>query len=169
MSINNNSYSTSSNIQFGSSEMKDIWWNAQTFQLPAITLSPLKVNTRSGAMIGLASDTVEYDDLSIDIILDKEWKVYDELYAHFLKRLNVETGEFLKYDQFDLWVEIFNGKGESVKKFWFYNCRLLSFGDVAFTTQSADDEHNYLNMSFTYDYMDYSNSFLKERYNDNNI
>ena len=163
MSINNNSYSTSSNIQFGSSEMKDIWWNAQTFQLPAINMTPPKVNTRSGAFVNLASDTVDYDDLTIDIILDKEWKIYDELYAHFLKRLNVETGEFLKEGTFDLWIEFFDGTGKSIKKFWFYRCRLLSFGDMQVTTQTSEDEHNYLSMTFTYDYMDYDNNFLKEK------
>ena len=163
MSINNNSYSTVSNISFGSNEMKNLWWNAQTFQLPAITTTGIKINTRAGAMIGLASDTVEYDDLSIDLILDKEWKVYDELYAHFLKRLNVETGEFLKFDQFDLWVELFNGEGHSVKKFWFYNCRLQSFGDMLFNTQTSEDELNVLNMTFSFDYLEYDNTFLKAR------
>ena len=164
MAINNNSFSTSTNIQFGSSAMEGLWWNAQTFQLPSITMQPPQINSRSGALINLASDTVDYEDLNIDLILDKEWKVYDELYKHFLKRLNVETGEFLKYDQIDLWIEIFNGAGESVKKFWFYNCRLTSFGDMTFDTQDSEDVLNVLNMTFSFDYLDYDSNFRKAQY-----
>lgn len=162
MSINNNSYSTSSNIQFGSSEMKKMWFNAQTFQLPSITLSPPQVNSRSGALINLASDTADYGDLTVDLILDKEWVVYDNVYNHFVKRLNVETGNFEPFAQFDLWIEIFNGEGNSVKKFWFYNCRLTSFGDMNFSVQDTEDELNLLNMTFVFDYMDYDNTFRKE-------
>lgn len=162
MSINNNSFSTSTNIQFGSRELGKLWWNAQDFQLPALTLSPPQVNNRSGAMINLAADTVDYGDLVVDLILDREWKVYDEVYQHFVKRLNVETGEFVNYGQFDLWLEVFNGKGESVKKFWFYNCRLTSFGDMTFSTQDTEDTLNILNMTFVFDYFDYDSNFRKE-------
>ncbi len=163
MAVNNNSYSTESNIIFGSTALQNIWWNAQTFQLPSISLSPPQVNTRAGALINLAGDTVDFGDLSIDLILDKEWRVFDELYAHFVKRLNVETGKFIKYGQFDLWVEFFDGEGNSQKKFWFYNCRMTSFGDLSLTTQGTEDDLNVLNVSFVFDYMDYSNSFYKER------
>lgn len=162
MSINNNSYSTSTNIQFGSKEMDGLWWNATSFQLPSIALTPPKVNTRSGAPVNLASDTVDYEDLSIDLILDKQWVVYDELYKHFVKRLNVETGKFINYGQFDLWIQILDGEGNLVKKFWFYNCRLTNFGDVNFSTQDAEDEHTVLNMMFTFDYLDYDDNFRKE-------
>ena len=164
MSLSQNSYSTVSNIQFGSNEFKPVWVNSQTFALPAITLSPPKVNTRSGALVNLASDTVDYDDLSIDVIMDKDWDVWNSLYAFFLDGLNVEEGTFLKEQPVDLWIEFFNGQGKSVKKFMFYKCRLLSFGDVALSTMDVEDELNTLNVSFTFDYMeDMDITFAKQR------
>jgi len=154
MQVNNNSYSTVSNIQFGSSDMPVVWVFSQTFTLPSITLSPPKVNSRSGAMVNLASDTVEYDNLNIDVILDKKWKVWNDLYLYFIDGLNVTTGAFLKEKIFDLWIEFFDGSGKSVKKFMFYKCRLQSFGDINLSTMDSEDELNTLTLSFVFDYME---------------
>lgn len=164
MSLSENSYSTVSNIQFGSAEFTPVWVNSQTFSLPTISLSPPKMNTRSGALVNLASDTVVYDDLNIDVIMDKEWQVWNSLYSFFLKGLNVEEGTFLKEQPVDVWIEFFNGEGKSVKKFMFYKCRLLSFGDVSLSTMNTEDELNTLNLGLTFDYMeDMEITFMKER------
>ncbi len=160
---NNNSYTTSTNITFGSDELKETWWFAQTFSLPGLSMSPPQVNNRSGAMVNLAPDVVDYGELSMDVLLDKEWKVYDSLYAYFIKRLNVETGTFEKYKQFDLWVEFHNGEGTKTKKFWFYKCRMTNFGDLTLDTQDPEDTLNTFTMSFVFDYFDFENYFFKER------
>ena len=165
MARNENSFSTATNIQFGSNEMREVWWNAQTFSLPVITLNPPQINNRSGALINLGSDTADYGELSIQVILDKDWKIYDELYSYFVKRLNVETGEFTKEGTFDLWAQFYDGQGDPVKKFDFFRCRMTSFGGVDFTTQDSEDSHNILDMTFVFDYMDYDSNFFKERYN----
>jgi hypothetical protein len=158
-SINANSYTTKTNIQFGSAALKDTWWAAQSFTLPAITMAPPRVNSRSGAMINLAPDTTEYGELMIDAIIDKEWKVYKSLYEFFVDRLNVESGQFIKFGQIDIWVETYNGEGKKTSRFDFYNCRLTNFGEVDFNTTNADDEHNYLTLGFTFDYFDFNNTF----------
>ena len=163
MAINSNSFTTATNIQFGSIEMKDMWWNAQTFLLPEITLAPPQINNRSGAMINLGSDTVTYGELSIRILLDKEWRVYDSLYSHFIKRLNVEDGTFVKEGTFDLWVQMFDGKGKPVKKFDFFKARLTSFGQIDFDSSDPEDTQNVLEISFVFDYMNYDNIFDKIR------
>ena len=156
-----NSFSTITNIQFGSLEMPDIWWNAQSFSVPSIMVSPPKINNRSGAVINLGSDTTDYEELTLTAILDKEWKVYDELYQHFITRLNVETGEFIKEGTFDIWIQFFNGEGDLVKKFDFFRCRLINFGGLEVTTQDTEDTLNTLDLTFVFDYMDYDHSFRK--------
>ena len=164
MALSSTSFSTVSNVQFGSIELPNVWVNSQTFSLPTITLSPPKMNTRSGAMVALASDTVEYEDLTVDIILDKEWKVWNDLYQYFLNGLNVEEGTFLKENVFDTWIEFFDGNGKSVKKFMFYKCRLVSFGDINLSTMDSEDELNNLSLSFVFDYMeDMKITFAKQR------
>ncbi len=163
MALNENSFNTQSNIQFGSATLPKVWVNSQTFQLPGINLSPPQVNTRAGAMVGLAADTVDYDDLSIDVILDKEWNVWNNLYLYFLEGLNVEQATFDKAKSFDLWIEFFNGDGKSMKKINFYRCRLLSFGNIQATTTDSEDPLNTLTLTFMFDYMeDMENTFKKQ-------
>ena len=159
--INNNSLTTQTNFQFGSSELDGIWWNATNIEIPGIMLAPPQVNSRAGALVNLAADTTDYSDISISILLDKEWKVYDELYQYFINRLNVMSGQFLKDGRFDLWIEVFNGEGKPVKKFWFYNCRVTLFGELSLDTQDSEDSNHVVSMTFLYDYFDYDSKLAK--------
>ncbi len=159
ISINNNSYSTTSNIQFGMTTLEGIDLNAQTFSLPEISMSPPAINTRSGANIHLAADTVDYSEISIEVILDKEWKMYTLLYNHFVKRLNVENAQFVKEGTFDMWLNVYNGEGIVVKTFWFYRCRLVSFGGMDFDIMTTDDDLNTMSLSFVFDYVEFDNNF----------
>jgi hypothetical protein len=122
-------------------------------------MSPPQLSGRAGAVVNLAADNVDYSELSIDVILDREWKVYTKLYEHFIKRLNVENSQFVKEGTFDLWVEIFDGEGNSRKKIWFYRCRLISFGDVEFSTMDSEDTLNTMTMSFVYDYFEFDDMY----------
>ena len=122
-------------------------------------MAPPKVNGRAGAMVNLAADNADYGELSIEAILDKDWKVYTSLYEHFVNRLNVESGQFIKYGQIDIWVETYNGEGKKTSRFDFYNCRLTSFGAVDFMTTTPEDELNFLTLNFVFDYFDYNNTF----------
>ena len=121
MAVNNNSFSANTNIEFGSKQMPDVWFNAQSIIIPSMSFSPPKVSGRTGVQINLAPDNVTYTDLVIDVILDKDWVIYDAIYAYFMEMMNVETGRFTPKTM-DIWTDIKNGKGEVVKKFWYYNC-----------------------------------------------
>ncbi len=163
MAINNNSYSANTNIEFGSSELTDVWFNAQSLIIPSMSFSPPKIGGRAGAIVNLAPDTVTYTDLVIDVILDKEWKVYDEIYEFFIESLNVEQGTFAP-KKMDIWTDIKDGKGDVVKKFWFYNCRITDISEINVSLLDAGDELNVMTLSLTFDYMDYNNSFYKEKF-----
>ncbi len=157
----NNSYTTQTNIRFGTADMKNLFFNAQTMNLPSIMCEPPQQNTRAGGVQLFASDTVHYDDLNITAILDKNWKVYDDLYEYFLEGLNVETGKFSHFKEFDLWADFYDGKGKVTKRFWFYGCRLTSFGGVELNTTDMET-NNIINLTFKFLYMDYDNNFSKK-------
>lgn len=163
MAINNNSFSANTNIEFGSNQIEGVWFNAQSMIIPSMSFSPPKISGRSGAQINLAPDVVTYTDLVIDIILDKEWKVYDDIYAYFMDSMNVEQGTF-KPKKMDIWTDIKDGKGNSIKKFWFFNCRITDISEINVSLLDAGDELNVMTLSFTFDYMDYDNSFYKEKF-----
>ena len=154
MALGNNSFTTVSNIRFGSAEMMKIWWNVQEINLPSMTFQGPNIGGRAGAQINLASDSVDYGELTLSVILDKDWKVYDEIYDYFLEGLNVETGKFSHYKKFELWVEFVDGKGQVKRRFWFHDCRLSSFDGLLVTTKEDEDSNQV--MSLTFDYLYYT-------------
>ena len=82
--LNNNAISTNTNIEFGSSDLGEFWLQAQSCSLPGLTFALPEVDGRAGARLKLAADNVEYGDLIIDAIIDKEWKAYDIIYDKWL-------------------------------------------------------------------------------------
>jgi len=156
-----NSYSIISNIQFGSTELGVFWENCQSCLIPNIALSHPEVGGRAGARIKMQSDTVVYSPLIIDVVLDKDWKVYDEIYAKFLKDLNVEQGTFSS-DPFDVWLSLMDKDGKEVRKFWFYDCRLTDISEI--TVSTFDDEDQILTCTLTFDftYLEYSGYSFKD-------
>jgi len=148
MSIKNNSYSTVTNIRFGSNELKDVWFNVNNMILPTISLTPPELNTRAGANVAIAADTAIYTDLSFEIIIDKDWEVFDYVYSYFLQGLNVESGKFSHSKKFELWAEIVDGEGKVKKKFNFHSCRLLEFTGFEMAPNSAEDEHHTMTITF---------------------
>ena len=148
MAINNNSYSTITNIRFGAIELEGIWFNVNSMVLPTISLDPPQMNTRSGANVALAPDTAIYTDLSVEITLDKDWEAFDYVYSYFLQGLNVETGMFSHFKSFELWAEMVDGEGNTVKKFNFHSCRLSEFTGFQGNPNDAEDVHQTMQLTF---------------------
>lgn len=162
MSEFNNSYSTNTNVQFGSVEMENVWFNAQSCSIPGIQFSPPKIGGRGGVQINLPADTCTYTDLIIDMPIDKEWKIYDDIYTYFLETMNVDKGTF-SAKSFDMWLDIKTGKGKQVKKFWFYGCRLNDISEIQVDVSDAEDTTLEVSLSFQFDYMEMDNTFFQAR------
>jgi hypothetical protein len=156
----NNSFATSTNITFGAKELPDIWFNAQSFNLPALSFNPPNIGGRAGAVLKMPSDTVTYDEVSLSVIVDRELKVYDKIYYYFVSNLNVEETYF-KDGRFDLWVEIRDNKGKFQKKFWFFDARILTIDGLDYDLTDTEDTPLVLNLTFTFNYMDFDNTFRK--------
>jgi hypothetical protein len=167
MAIHNNSFSTVSNIRFGSNELRDIWFNVNSMELPSISISPPEMNTRAGANVALAADTAVFTDLSLEIIIDKEWEVFDYLYSYFLQGLNVETGTFSHYKNFELWAEVVDGEGNVKKKFNFHSCRLMEFSGVSALPNDGEDTLQVLTITFNCMY--YTVDHLQHRFDTNSL
>ncbi len=151
----NNSFSTTSNVRFGAIDLKDTWWNVQSFELPTITLDVPKNNSRAGALVSSGTDTVNYSDFSITIILDKNWTVFDELYKYFVEGVNVESGTFTQQKKFELWIEYTNTNYEIKRKFFLHSCRLMDFGGIQYTSTDSEDSLQYLTVTFSILYYTY--------------
>ena len=144
-----NSYSTGTNVRFGAKDIPGVWWNVNALEMPTISMDVPKFNTRAGAAAGIAPDTATYSDFSVEIILDKKWKVYNEVYEYFLEGLNVENAKFSHFKKFELWVEFVDGQGRVHKKFWLHSARLLDFGGLQVVPNDPDDTLQTLTLSFS--------------------
>jgi len=149
-----NSFSTITNIRFGSNTVKDLWWNVKAVTLPTIALTPPEINTRAGSNVSLASDTATFTDLSIEVILDKGWETFDMIFSYFLEGLNVETGKFSHFKKFELWLEFVDGEGNVAKKFNFHSCSLLEI--TLPTIDTTDAEDTLLTLDLTFNVMYYT-------------
>jgi len=160
--INNNSLSTGTNIEFGSNDLGGFWLNAQTCSLPGISFALPEADGRSGARIKLGSDTVEYGDLVVTVLLDREWKMYDIIYDKFMKSLRVDKGTFSHYQDFDMWLDIKTGKGAEVRKFWFYKCRLAYVSEFDFDSRDSADTNLDLTLTFRFDWYEYKGTTIPQ-------
>ena len=158
--LNNNAISTNTNIEFGSSDLGEFWLQAQSCSLPGLTFALPEVDGRAGARLKLAADNVEYGDLIIDAIIDKEWKAYDIIYDKFIKSMRVDKGTFSNMQEFDMWLDIRTGKGAEVRKFWFYDVRLSDLAEFDFDVRDQGDENLTLTLSFRFNYMEYIGSTI---------
>jgi hypothetical protein len=163
MAINNNSFSSNTNIEFGSNELGDFWLNAVQCSIPGISFSPPEVDGRSGRMITLAADNVVFSDLVITVLLDKDWKMYDIIFDTFVEMLNVEEGTF-KQKKFDMWLQIKDGTGKLIKKFDFYGARLIDVGEFDMDIRDGEDSNIEIILTFRFDYMDFNKTHFKKKY-----
>jgi len=158
--LNNNALSTGTNIEFGSKDLGDFWLNAQSCSLPGLSFALPEIDGRTGAKLKMAADNVEYSELIIDAIIDKGWKTYDIIYDKFLKSMRVDKGTYSNMQEFDLWLDIRTGKGEEVRKFWFYDVRLSDVAEFEFDIRDSGDENLILTLSFRFNYMEYIGSSI---------
>jgi hypothetical protein len=102
----------------------------------------------------MEADTVEFSDLVVTVLLDKDWKMYDLIFDKFIEMINVEKGTF-KQKKFDMWLQIKDGKGNPVKKFDFFGCRLTDVGEFDLDVRDNEDSNIEIILTFRFDYMDY--------------
>jgi hypothetical protein len=143
-----NSFSTVTNIRFGSSTLKDFWWNVSNIMLPTISLSPPEINSRAGANVALASDTATFTDLGVEVLIDKNWEAFDMIFSYFLEGLNVDTGTFSHFKKFELWADFVDGEGNIVKKINFHSCRLIDVSGLMMAPNDYEDTIQTMTLTF---------------------
>jgi hypothetical protein len=157
MAINNNSFSTNTNIEFGSNDLGDFWLNAVQCNIPGISFSPPEIDGRGGRMFTLPADNVQFSDLIITVLLDKDWEVYDIIFDTFVEMLNIEEGTF-KQKKFDMWLQLKDSKGNLVKKFDFYGTRLIDVGEFDMDSRDSEDSNIEIILTFRFDNMDFNHN-----------
>lgn len=148
--MNYNNLHQKTNFTAGSSAFKNIPFFLTSLNIPGLNLTHNLLGARGGAHSITSADTIAWNALSLDLLLDEDLTIYVELMKIIKQNINVETGKFDDFI-FDFWIEINNNKGNKILKLDFTNCRIESIGDIQLDTQDDVTEH-LLNFSMIYDY-----------------
>jgi len=154
--INTRNYSQKTNYKCGSSDLDILPFFIQTMSIPGINFNSPEIGGRTGSKFNLASDSVTFNNLSLDIVLDEDYLVYKEIMNLIFSKINVETGTFSD-NIFSLWVEMTDDMGKTVMKIEYNNCRFESVGDIQLdvmddsteTTFSVDIKYDYYSIIYS--------------------
>lgn len=147
---NYNNFAQRTNWIAGSDKFEKVPMYLTTVNIPGITFSHPEVGGRNSAKIHLSGDTISYNTLTFDMIVDEDLEIYRELMKVVNKNINVEEGTFRDF-YFDFWIELNNNKGNHIMKLEFFNCRLESIADIILDSQDESTEF-LLSVELSFDY-----------------
>jgi hypothetical protein len=107
---NNNNLAQKTNFTAGSNDLELLPFYLTSLNIPGINLSHPEVGGRSGAKINLTGDTITFNTLALEVLIDEDFEVYHELMSKITSNINVEAGSFASIE-FDFWIQINNSKG----------------------------------------------------------
>lgn len=139
----------------GSDTLKLTPFFIKSFTIPSIAFSHLNLPTRSGVPLHLGADTISFNDLSFDVMLDSNFNTYFELLDLVMQEVDFESHTFAM-PEFDLWVQVLNSNKDLLFRVDFKNCRISSIGDIALDPSAELGAS--LNVGIVYDYWAYTRS-----------
>lgn len=148
--MNYNNLAQKTNYVAGSDKLDLLPFYLTTVNLPGINLSHPEVGGRSGSRLNLTGDTLTYNSLSFEMLIDEDFNLYHEFMDKVFANIDPEDGTFDNVE-FDFWVEVNNSKGNKLFKIEFSNCRIESVGDVLLDTQDDITEYT-MSVDVKYDY-----------------
>ena len=149
--LNYNNLAEQTNYLAGSPIFDDFTLYIVRCNIPGLNFSPPEIGGRFGAKLHSTADFVSYNNMSIDILVDEDFKVYLELMKYFKKKVRMDMG----YDcgSFPFWIQVNNNKGNHLFKLLFTNCHFVSMSDFQLDSQS-DNSQQTLTLEIAYDYYD---------------
>ena len=148
--MNYNNLAQKTNWTAGTDKFPLMPFYLTNISIPGMNFSLPETGSRFGSRINLPSDTITFNSLSFDFLIDEDFEIYRTFYSYIINSINPEKGTFADIS-FDLWVELNNSKGNKIMKFEFYNCRIESIGDIELDTTSPETEGT-MNLGIKFDY-----------------
>ena len=124
---------------------------------PGMIMSSVEVPFRKVAGVPFPGDTLTFNELSTNIILDENMQGYDEMFA-WMRRLldtnmgNVTTQAVSSYA--DITLSILSSHNNTTKQVRYIDCIPTSLGDINFTSTSGGTEFITFNASFRFNYFE---------------
>jgi len=150
--MNYQNYAQKTNYVAGSDKLELVQFYLTSVNIPGITLSHPEIGGRSGAKLNLTGDSLVFNTLSFEMIVDEDFKIYHEFMDKINQNVDSVDGTFESVE-FDFWVQINNSKGNKLFKMEFVNCRIENIGDIQLDTQDEITEYT-MTVDIKYDYYD---------------
>lgn len=148
--MNYNNLAQKTNYLAGSDKLELMPFYLTSVNVPGINFSHPEIGGRYGTRLNVTGDTLVYNPLSFEMLIDEDFKIYHEFMDKVFKNINPESGSFAT-QEFDFWIQLNNSKGNKLFKIEFYNCRVESIGDITMDAQDEITEHS-MNVDIKYDY-----------------
>lgn len=148
--MNTRNYAQKSNFLCGSDKLPLVPFYAQTINIPGITMSQPTVGGRAGFKTNLSADSVEFGSLTMEVLIDEDYRIYQEINDIVFNHINLETGSYKEF-YFDFWLQVVDDMGKFVLKVDYFNCSITSIGDINFDTSDETTE-SVFSIDMKYDY-----------------
>ena len=125
-------FSQKTNFLAGSPQFPGMEFYVQSASLPGLTFN-LPETKSQGMLHYLPSDSYSHGDLSLTALIDEDFLLYNLFYNEMLKSKDLTNPSYAQR-YFDLYIQIFNNKGNLLFTENFHNCLLESLGDVSLET-----------------------------------
>jgi len=146
--INTRNYSQKTNYMCGTESMDLLPFYVTTLNIPGINTNVQEISGRSGAPVQMTPGNMTFNSLSLEVLLDEDYKIYRDIIKNI--KIDVETGTF-ESAYFDFWTSFTNDMGKVVMKIEYYNCLIESIGDLSLATNDDTTEQTF-DLSLKFDY-----------------
>jgi len=149
MSIRN--FTHNSNFIFTTNLFNDeqTSYGIQEVNLPGMSFSHIQVQ-RHSVLGNIQGDTITYNDLSLNIIVDEELNTWKEIVNKMQEMRNPEISTAEKKEEMG-YLEIQDDNTNKVLKLEFYGMIVESIDDLAYST-NGEDEIITMGVTIKYDY-----------------
>ena len=132
----------------------------QTITHPGMLLTAVEVPYKKIQGIPFAGDTLTFNELSANIILDEDMQGYTEMY-NWIRRL-LDTNQTNPLDRnsstpphyADITLHILSSHNNTTKQIQYIDCVPTSLGDISFESTSSGDTFITFNASFRFMYFE---------------
>lgn len=148
-----------SHFLVGSDTLKITPFFIKNFTIPGIAFSHASLMTRSGVALHTGADSISFNELSLDVVLDSGFQTYFELLDLAMQEVDFYNDTFAM-PEFDLWVQVLNSNKELLFRVDFKNCRISSIGEISLDPSA--ELGSVVNVQVVYDYWNYTKSICNK-------
>ena len=135
---------------------KNIEFFAQVVNHPSLSIPNVDVPFRR-APVSLPGDTASFSELSVDVIIDEEMKVYEELYNWMTSMLSYKMQPELANSRrpdyklnYDMTLSILTSQNNANRRIRYKDAFPTMLGNVAFTTTTSDIQYIVMPVTFSF-------------------